>query len=601
MKKVHVFAMLVLATDLLFSCSDNPETSEEILGQLGSSSSSEELLNYCVYAELEKCFGGSYSTCPGGGLLSDTCPYNSSSSNDVPSSNSVTSSNSSVLPSSSSGEELSSNSDGSTSSGSVEPSSSSALLAAGCSGKTVNIKLPLEWESYVYAYWEGNFIRLGAKSTSSEWTSFKFSLGLQNDMATKTFILTDRNSHYEAAGIWHIDRNTIAKAGNFSLDNGIACSAFGSGDVLYISEDPNIPGKTLIGTLPPSASDVPSSSSVVSSSSSVLPSSSFIVPSSSSVASSNLIKITLYQNSPGIYNILIGNFELQDYNGELLNAKTLYPANEFWEVYPNAFIESKHDIEVANDGISFRIIPQDGIEVYYAIINTKEVRSSSSSQASSSSEGLCIGFVNGTERLHHGRYKAQFCDERDGTKYVYVTIGTQIWMAENLNYRTTDGTSRCYPISGTTNPNDDDNDNCNTYGRLYDWATAMNNSESSDKVPSGIRGVCPEDWHLPSRAEWEVMTASIGGVSTEGRKLKATSGWNSNGNGTDDYGFSALPGGDGDSDGSFSYVGYTGYWWSASEYNSNGAHYRNMGFNSEFAYWTLNVKSVLFSVRCLQD
>jgi len=74
------------------------------------------------------------------------------------------------------------------------------------------------------------------------------------------------------------------------------------------------------------------------------------------------------------------------------------------------------------------------------------------------------------------------------------------------------------------------------------------------------------------------MTAYIGGSNTEGRKLKATSGWNSGGNGTDQYGFSALPGGNGYSGGSFDVVGFSGLWWSANEYNSNNAYGRYMGY-----------------------
>ena len=97
------------------------------------------------------------------------------------------------------------------------------------------------------------------------------------------------------------------------------------------------------------------------------------------------------------------------------------------------------------------------------------------------------------------------------------------------------------------------------------------------------------------------MTAYIGGASIEGKKLKATTGWNSNGNGTDDYGFSALPGGDGLSGGSFYNAGEVGYWWSASEYNSNYAYGRSMSYYGESAGWTDYNKSNLFSVRCLQD
>jgi uncharacterized protein (TIGR02145 family) len=101
------------------------------------------------------------------------------------------------------------------------------------------------------------------------------------------------------------------------------------------------------------------------------------------------------------------------------------------------------------------------------------------------------------------------------------------------------------------------------------------------------------------------MTA-VGGSSTAGKHLKATSGWNRGGNGEDTYGFSALPGGclkfSGDIS-SFIGVGNYGYWWSSSEYGNAGyfAYYRYMVFNYDDAYYEVNGKSDLFSVRCVKD
>jgi len=164
-----------------------------------------------------------------------------------------------------------------------------------------------------------------------------------------------------------------------------------------------------------------------------------------------------------------------------------------------------------------------------------------------------------------------FTDARDGKKYRVVKIGTQIWMAENLSYNANG--SKCY---------DNKPANCDEYGRLYDWNTAIM--------------ACPKGWHLPSKTEWEVLTAMVGGENTEGKHLKAKSGWKNNGNGLDPFGFSALPGGYGNSDGG---VGYYGRWWSASEDNSDGAYGRIMGYNYEIADWGSYDKSYLFSVRCL--
>ena len=166
-----------------------------------------------------------------------------------------------------------------------------------------------------------------------------------------------------------------------------------------------------------------------------------------------------------------------------------------------------------------------------------------------------------------------------GQKYKTVKIGEQTWMAENLNYAGEDPDNpigRCYS---------DDQANCKKYGRLYNWSTALT--------------ICPEGWHLPSDADWTTLTNYVGS-STAGTKLKTKSGWDYNGNGTDDFGFSALPGGYYEN-GSFAFVGIYGYWWSATEYNSGYAHYRHMICSSSEVIRNDYLKSVLHSVRCVQD
>ena len=91
------------------------------------------------------------------------------------------------------------------------------------------------------------------------------------------------------------------------------------------------------------------------------------------------------------------------------------------------------------------------------------------------------------------------------------------------------------------------------------------------------------------------------GSSTAGTKLKSTSGWYNNGNGTDQYGFSALPGGFGVSNGSFYNAGNYGRWWSATGYNAYYAWYRGIYYNLEYVYRNDYDKTYLFSVRCVQD
>jgi uncharacterized protein (TIGR02145 family) len=183
-----------------------------------------------------------------------------------------------------------------------------------------------------------------------------------------------------------------------------------------------------------------------------------------------------------------------------------------------------------------------------------------------------------------------FTDSRDGKSYRTIAIGKQTWMAENLNYATSG--SQCYA---------NESSNCEQYGRLYHWYTAM--------------GVCPVGWHLPRESEWKTLTGYVGGDKKAGKKLKSASGWNKNGNGTDDYGFSALPGGYGHSTGGFFNAGKCGYWWTATENNYDAKEnyhasageswFRDMNYNNEYVggyyNYRYNYKTRLYSVRCVQD
>ena len=193
-----------------------------------------------------------------------------------------------------------------------------------------------------------------------------------------------------------------------------------------------------------------------------------------------------------------------------------------------------------------------------------------------------------------------FCDDRDGKSYKSVVIGNQTWMAENLNFEA-EG-SKCYG----NNPA-----NCDKYGRLYNWGTAIaesscNRAICSSWITENHKGICPTGWHVPSDAEFQALVTFAGGNNTAGNALKATSGWNdrsngSSGNGTDQHGFSALPGGGGYSSGSFFNVGNNGFWWSATENSASLAYDRVMDVSGANVVRVSNIKSGLYSVRCLQD
>jgi uncharacterized protein (TIGR02145 family) len=116
---------------------------------------------------------------------------------------------------------------------------------------------------------------------------------------------------------------------------------------------------------------------------------------------------------------------------------------------------------------------------------------------------------------------------------------------------------------------------------------------------------CPKGWHLPSDAEWttlkEYVESNSGCSDCAGTHLKSERGWNNNGGGGNTYGFSALPGGYGDSGGSFHDVGDFGDWWSSSENDSSYAYTRYMSYSSEDVGRSNHAKRFLYSVRCVQD
>ena len=190
-----------------------------------------------------------------------------------------------------------------------------------------------------------------------------------------------------------------------------------------------------------------------------------------------------------------------------------------------------------------------------------------------------------------------------GQTYKTVTIGTQTWMAENLNYADSTampnlkGNSWCYRNSA---------DNCAKYGRLYTWTAAMNidSSYQSTKASAMIstlqQGVCPTGWHIPTNEEWTMLENAVG-EDVAGMKLKSTSGWFSNGNGTDSYGFSARSAGFRTNDGDFYNVHNYGYWWTATEYGSLYAFYRNVIYNDTRVLMDTSTKTTGRSLRCLKD
>ena len=210
----------------------------------------------------------------------------------------------------------------------------------------------------------------------------------------------------------------------------------------------------------------------------------------------------------------------------------------------------------------------------------------------------------------------------DGNVYTEIKIGKQVWMVENLRTTKFNDGSSIINITSEEQWNDasrpgycwydNDIDNKNTYGALYNWYA----------VESGI--LCPKGWHVPSDAEWtqleEYLIANAYNYdgTTEGNKiaisLASANGWQSSSNigaiGNDNTaydayrnksGFTALPGGYRDPDGTFDYIGISGSWWSSTELNTYNAWDRYLSYRFSDVYRGSNSKECGFSVSCLRD
>jgi uncharacterized protein (TIGR02145 family) len=209
----------------------------------------------------------------------------------------------------------------------------------------------------------------------------------------------------------------------------------------------------------------------------------------------------------------------------------------------------------------------------------------------------------------------------EGNVYKTVKIGSQTWMAENLNIgkiingaysQANDGEIEKYAYSN-------DPENCNIYGGLYQWREMMQYTSQE-----GAQGICPDGWHIPTDSEWKILEGTVDSLfgiddlewdidgyyrgSNAGKNLKSTYDWNSDGNGTDLYGFNVLPGGKRGENGTFSGKKVGAYFWTSTETSS--AYY--MAWNRYFSSYESGIlrgDGILFtdpefngySVRCIKD
>ena len=197
--------------------------------------------------------------------------------------------------------------------------------------------------------------------------------------------------------------------------------------------------------------------------------------------------------------------------------------------------------------------------------------------------------------------------DAEGNSYKTVKIGTQTWMAENLKVskysdgttipNITDNTQWQNNTTGAWSYYNNDATNNAKYGKLYNWYTVS-------KTSNGNKNVCPTGWHVPTDAEWKVLTDYLGGDSIAGGKLKevGTTSWKSpNTDATNTSLFTGLPGGERDNTDNYYSIGGFGYWWSSTENGTYHAWNRYLHYYIGAAGRLDYNKGLGLSVRCLRD
>ena len=194
----------------------------------------------------------------------------------------------------------------------------------------------------------------------------------------------------------------------------------------------------------------------------------------------------------------------------------------------------------------------------------------------------------------------KLCHTPSAVRFKTVKIGNQVWTSKNLDvatYRNGDVIPQVEDYKAWENLTtgawcyfDNDASNGTKYGKLYNWY-AVNDP----------RGLAPNGYHIPTDAEWTQLSDYLGGESEAGTKMKSTSGWVENGNGTNSSGFSGLPGGYRNYPGTFDVIGKGGSWWSSTEFSTYVAWDRYLGYAYGDVSRVCVSKRVGFSVRCLRD
>ena len=249
------------------------------------------------------------------------------------------------------------------------------------------------------------------------------------------------------------------------------------------------------------------------------------------------------------------------------DSDTSSSAHDIEDIQPSSssIFQQNDDIKVSSSAAisSSSIMESSSQQIVEESSSSQELSSSSSAEPEESSSSLFIPPADSAwTYLNPEISYGELVDERDGQVYKTVMVGDREWMAQNLNYADSAntpsllGNSWCY---------DNDPAMCYRYGRLYTWAAAIDSvtqaedgkkcgmGDMSCNFIHGVRGICPEGWHIPSANEIDqIFYAGAskvilwGGTSTyenSGKNLKSASGWNDEKNGIDSLGYSILPAG----------------------------------------------------------
>ena len=262
----------------------------------------------------------------------------------------------------------------------------------------------------------------------------------------------------------------------------------------------------------------------------------------------------------------------------------------------------------------------------YATINGEECESQHVTQVQETEETIVLQFTE-AQAASDGQpcMESPTVTDIDGNVYNTVQIGNQCWMRENV--RTTHyadstaipaGDSISYTEPYRYVPNNNEN-NIYTYGYLYNWAAVMHGASASTANPSGVQGICPTGWHVPSDAEWTQLTNYVSSQSeyvcgsnnvSIAKSLSATSGWQSSSNAcsignvqsnNNATGFSVVPAGDYYNNGTYGAFGYYAYFWNTTEQSGSNASIRFFGCYNTDVVINRDNKYVGYSVRCLKD